>query len=54
MTPAQVDIEIPLLEALEASGGQALPKYVYPLVRAKFPQLTQEDLTVRLKHGESK
>jgi restriction system protein len=52
MIPTQGEIEIPLLEALESLGGQARPRSVYPLVTAKFPQLTQEDLTSRLKHGE--
>jgi restriction system protein len=52
MIPTQAEIEVPLLEALEALGGSARPKEVYPLVTAKFPQLTQEDLTASLKHGE--
>jgi restriction system protein len=54
MIPAQVDIEIPLLEVLEASGGQARPRDIYPLVTARFPQLTEEELSLKLKHGESK
>jgi restriction system protein len=54
MIPPQAEIEIPLLEALRALGGEARPKKLYPLITAKFPQLTQEDLTATLKHGEKK
>jgi restriction system protein len=54
MIPSQAEIEIPLLEALEVLGGAARPKKVYPLVTAKFPQLTPEDLAAKLKHGESR
>jgi restriction system protein len=54
MIPTQAEIEVPLLEALVALGGAARPKKVYPLVTARFPQLTHEDLTARLKHGESR
>jgi restriction system protein len=54
MIPIQAEIEVPLLEALIALGGSARPRKIYPLVSAKFPQLTQEDLTATLKHGEKK
>jgi len=54
MIPSQAEIEVSLLEALRDLGGQACPKKIYPLVTAKFPQLTQEDLAARLKHGERK
>lgn len=54
MIPTQAEIEIPLLEALASLGGEARPKKLYPLVTAKFPQLTQEDMTATLKHGEKK
>jgi restriction system protein len=54
MIPPQAELEIPLLEALRDLGGEASPKKIYPLVTARFPQLTQEDLTVTLKHGERK
>jgi restriction system protein len=54
MLPTQAEIEMPLLEALRALGGEAPPMKLYPLITAKFPQLTQEDLTARLKHSEKK
>jgi restriction system protein len=54
MIPAQAEIEIPLLEVLRALGGQAPPNKIYPLVTAKFPQLSQDDLAATLKHGERK
>ena len=54
MIPPQADIELPLLEVLEALGGQAKPKQVYPLVTSRFPGLTEEDLAAKLKHGERK
>src|SRR4051794_39011276 len=54
MIPIQIEIEVPLLETLEKLGGQARPKEIYPLMTARFPQLTPEDMTERLKHGEKK
>src|SRR5438045_3394945 len=54
MIPTQSEIEIPLLETLQQLGGQARTKDVYPLITSKFSQLTPEDLTVKLKHGERK
>ena len=52
MIPPQAEIEVPLLEALVQLGGQAKPKDVYPIVTAKFPQVTPEDMEARLQHGE--
>jgi len=54
MIPPQSELEIPLLEALVQLGGQAKPRDIYPILTAKFPQLTDEDLAARLKHGEKK
>lgn len=54
MIPTQAEIEIPLLKALCTLGGEAKPRNIYPLVTADFPQLTPEDLTAKLKHGELK
>jgi restriction endonuclease Mrr len=52
--PTQAEIEIPLLEALGELGGEARPKDVYPLVTAKFGQLTEEDLAATLNYGAKK
>lgn len=54
MMPTQSDVEIPLLEALVELGGEAKPKDIYPCVTAKFPQMTDEDISVRLKQGQRK
>lgn len=54
MMPSQAEIETPLLEALAELGGQSPPKQVYPLVTAKFPNLTEVDLAIKLKGGERK
>ena len=54
MIPTQEQIEIPLLETLVKLGGQAKPKAIYPYMTERFPQLTEEDLAARLKHGETK
>jgi restriction system protein len=54
MIPAQTEIEVPLLEALVSLGGKGRPREVYPLVTARFPMLTQEDLAATLKHGEAR
>jgi restriction system protein len=54
MIPTQAEIEIPLLEALRALGGESRPSKIYPLVTARFPQLTPEDHAATLKHGERK
>jgi restriction system protein len=49
MIPPQAEIEIPLLEVLRDLGGQARPKDLYPRITAKSPQLTEEDLALKLK-----
>lgn len=54
MLPPQTDIEIPLLEALVHLGGRAKSRDVYPLVTAKFPGLTPEELEERLDCGNNK
>lgn len=54
MMPSQAEIEIPLLTCLEESSGQAKPKQVYPLVTAKFPELTENELAICFKHGKNK
>jgi restriction system protein len=54
MIPSQAEIEIPLLEAIESRGGEAPPSEIYPLVTAKFPQLTEADLNATLKDGRRK
>ena len=53
MLPPQSDVKIPLLEALVELGGQARPKQAYPIVTAKFPDITEEDLAIRIKQGRS-
>lgn len=52
MLPSYTAVEIPLLQALIELGGTCKPKQVYPLVTKRFPQITAEDLSIRLKHGE--
>jgi restriction system protein len=54
MMPVQAEVEIPLLRVIRELGGQARPRDIYPRVTAMFPQLTDEDLAVTLKHGERK
>jgi predicted type IV restriction endonuclease len=54
MLPKQQDIEIPLLEVLEAVGGQGKPGVIYPLVTQKFPIITEEDLVETLPSGANK
>lgn len=54
MLPPQSDVEIPLLEALVELDGQARPKQTYPIVTAKFPDITEEDLASLHKHGKPK
>jgi hypothetical protein len=51
--PKQREIELPLLMVLESLGGTAKPRDVYPLVAAKFPQLTAEELTETLESSPS-
>jgi restriction system protein len=54
MMPSHAEVEMPLLKALMELGGAARPKDIYPRVTAMFPQLTAEDLSATLKHGEKK
>ncbi|MBC7261696.1 MAG: hypothetical protein H5T63_06750 [Chloroflexi bacterium] len=54
MLPKQQEVEVPLLEALVALGGQGKPKDIYPLVTAKFPQIREEDLLEPLPMGGNK
>jgi restriction system protein len=48
------EVELPLLQSLFDLGGQARPKDLYPRVTVKFPELTEEDLSITLKHGEKR
>ncbi|WJQ81013.1 restriction endonuclease [Brevibacillus brevis] len=52
--PSQTEIEKPLLQTLYELGGQANPQQVYSVLRAKFPELTQEDLEETLISGGNK
>ena len=49
--PSEKDIEIPLLQELEAAGGEARPSEVYDKVARHFPQLTSADQ--KLRHPRS-
>ena len=51
--PRQVEIEIPLLQALVELGGEGRPRDVYPLVAKRFPQLTPEEEEERLENYPS-
>jgi restriction system protein len=51
--PKQSDVEIPLLRALMAAGGQARPRDLYPVVANSFPDLSDEDQEVRLESSPS-
>jgi restriction system protein len=51
--PRQVEIEIPLLQALVELGGEGRPREIYPLVAKRFPQLTQEEQEERLENYPS-
>ena len=46
--PKQIEVEIPLLQALVELGGEGRPRDVYPLVTKRFPQLTAEEQEERL------
>ncbi len=41
--PSEKDIELPLLQEIEAAGGQAKPSDLYDKVAKHFPQLTPAD-----------
>ena len=51
MLPKQVDIEIPLLNALKKLGGKAKPQDIYAEVTKSFPNLTPADLNEQLLSG---
>ena len=51
--PRQVEIEVPLLQALVELGGQGRPRDIYPLVAKRFPQLTPEEQEERLENYPS-
>ncbi len=51
--PRQVEIEVPLLEALVELGGEGRPRDVYPLVAKRFPHLTPEEQEERLENYPS-
>lgn len=53
MLPSRKDIEIPLLEVLLESGGQARVRDVYPLVADKFPDTPQAEFERILDSGRS-
>jgi len=52
--PNQRDVETPLLSAIEEAGGEARPRDLYPAVTARFPDLTDQDLTERLPSGSNR
>lgn len=52
--PNQIEIEIPLLEALKKLGGKAKPKQVYAEVTQAFPSLTPSDLAEQVSTGGNK
>jgi len=41
--PSEKDIESPLLQEIEAAGGEGMPSELYDRVARHFPQLTQAD-----------
>jgi len=51
--PRQVEIEIPLLKALEELGGASTPREIYARVAKVFPTLTPEELEERLPNYPS-
>lgn len=51
--PRQVEIEVPLLQALVELGGEGRPRDIYPLVAKQFPQLTSEEQEERLENYPS-
>ncbi len=51
--PKQFEIEVPLLQTIQALGGSGKPKEIYPLVSKRFPQLTEEDLVAKLPSSPS-
>jgi restriction system protein len=51
--PKQIEIEVPLLEALVELGGEAKPRDVYPLVTKRLPHITAEELEARFENYPS-
>jgi hypothetical protein len=51
--PRQVEIEVPLLQALVELGGEGRPRDIYSLVAKRFPQLTPEEQEERLENYPS-
>lgn len=51
--PKQIEIEIPLLQALAKLGGEGKPRDVYPIVTTHFPQLTVEEQEERFENYPS-
>jgi len=51
--PRQIEIELPLLQALVDLGGEGRPRDVYPLVTKCFPQLTAEEQEERFENYPS-
>jgi hypothetical protein len=51
--PRQVEIEVPLLQALVELGGEGRPRDIYPLVAKRFPQLTPQEQEERLENYPS-
>ncbi len=45
--PSEKDIELPLLQEIEATGGEGRPSDLYDRVARHFPQLTQADREAR-------
>jgi len=45
--PSERDIELPLLQEIQAAGGEARPSDLYDRVARHFPQLTQADREAR-------
>ncbi len=45
--PSEKDIELPLLQEIQAAGGEARPSDLYDRVAKHFPQLTQADREAR-------
>ena len=52
--PKLTEIEIPLLQEIEAMGGQAKPQDLYPKVTSHFPQIAVDDLKETTAGGMSK
>jgi len=47
--PSEKDIEVPLLQEIEAMGGEAKPSDLYGKVANHFPRLTAADRTARYR-----